>query len=242
MRIHKNLFGLAALLVVTVCLSSCEDEINPSSTITTEELTVGDFNSVKVSSGFDVEIFYSDDEYILIESNENLHPYIVATQENGQLTIRLDKGTNISGGSILKARVYTNNPLTGIEVAQASRLTATEATFSDVVALDLTGASFLRTEMDVEDLAVEVSGKSNLELEGFANNASLTVSDGARVQDDRFSANFATLELTGGSSAELMINQEIRLTASGSSVLKYGGDAVIKAIDLTSGATIEKID
>ncbi|MCV9388036.1 DUF2807 domain-containing protein [Reichenbachiella ulvae] len=238
---YKNLMGGLMAMVGLLIFSSCEDEISPSSTVTTEEFTVGDFHAVEVSNDFDVEIFYSDEEYVLIESNENLHDFITAVQEDGKLRISLD-GVNVSGNTILKARVYTNNPLDFISVNNASRLTATEAIFSDQVELHVNGASFLRTQLDVERLDVEVSNASNLEIQGSSNHIGMVVKAGGMVQDDRLVVNFANMDLSGASSAELVINQEIRLTASGSSVLRYAGDAVIKAIDLSTGATIEKID
>ncbi|PIB36779.1 hypothetical protein BFP72_15905 [Reichenbachiella sp. 5M10] len=241
----KQIIGWALSTVLVVGLFSCDDEIDASSTVTTEEITVGDFHEVEVSNDFDVEIFDAEDsdEYVLIESNENLHKYIQAFQEEGRLVIRMDKGTNISGRTILKARVYTNKPIEYISVSGASRLTASDVMYGDDVTFELSGASFLRTNVDsVSTMIAQVTGGSNFEVQGQANSIDVEVTGGSRIQDARLEVNMANVILSGGSTAEMAILKEIRLSASGASVLKYAGDATIKAIDLTSGSTIEKLD
>ncbi|UXP33201.1 DUF2807 domain-containing protein [Reichenbachiella agarivorans] len=237
-----NYLGLGLLVGCVLVFSSCDDEINPSATITTEEITVGDFSTIQVSSGFDVEIFEAegDNEYVLIESNENLHQYIEANQENGNLSIRLDN-VNVSGRTILKARVYTNHPIKAISLTGGSRLTASGVTYESAVTFDLSGASFLRTEVSTASLTANLAGASNLEIRGEANSIVLNLTGASRVSDDRMEVNMANLTLSGASQAKLVINQELRLNATGASVLRYGGDAVIKAIDMSGNSTIEKI-
>lgn len=239
---HKKIWQLG-LLAVVIMFASCDDAtISPSSTVTTEEIAIEDFSSISVSDAFDVEVFYSDEQYVLIESNENLHEFIEAYQKEGELVIGVEGGIDISGRTILKARVYTNNPIGYISVRGASRLTATDVIYKEDVTFDLTGASFLRTQIATENIIANIQGASNLELRGSATSIQLEIGGSSRMQDADMEVSMADVKLSGASSAEIVITDEIRLNASGASVLRYAGDARIKTIDLTSGSTIEKIN
>ncbi|MGL1887282.1 MAG: DUF2807 domain-containing protein [Reichenbachiella sp.] len=238
---NYKLYSIGLLVSFSTVFMSCEDKINPSSTITTQETVIGGYTGIDVLNAFDVEVFYSDEEYIVIQTNENLHDYIEVYNEDGVLHLKVDNGVNISGNSTFKARLYTKNLLKRVEVSGASKVNIVDALFDEEVVFDISEASFVQAELAVRSITAKLDGASNFHVDGVVAEVFMNLSGASRMTDGTLESNMATMELSGASSCELIINNELSLEATGASVLRYSGDAIIKEISLSGSSTIEKV-
>ncbi|MGS0528251.1 GIN domain-containing protein [Zobellia nedashkovskayae] len=68
------------------------DHVKASDEITTKDLTISDYDKLKVSNAFDVYVNFSEgEEQIRIEANDNLHERIVVAREGNEIIIKLKK-------------------------------------------------------------------------------------------------------------------------------------------------------
>ena len=82
---------LAAIIIGLTFMFACstDDKIFPSSTVTTDERIVENYDGIEVSSAFTVDIEFSDtEELIEIEANKNLQQFIIVEKSNGKLKIK----------------------------------------------------------------------------------------------------------------------------------------------------------
>lgn len=238
-----NLLSLA-VLGFALFLFSCdihENDVRPSSKITTTQATFSDFTAIDASTAFTVYINFSDvEESIEIEANDNLHQYIEVKKENETLIIGIEKGIHIRGNSTLKAYITTKN-ISSFSASGASRIIVEDLIEASNVNIFLSGASNFSGELNVNQLFVDVSGASVLNIAGYSNDFELEASGASVFSDYKFTTSTIDADLSGASNAALTIEDEIYIEASGASTLRYKGDALITRQDLSGASSIKKM-
>ena len=238
-----NLLSLA-VLVCALFLFSCdihENDVRPSSKITTSQVSFSDYTAIDASTAFTVYINFSDvEESIEIEANDNLHQYIEVKKENETLIIGIENGVHIRGNSTLKAYITTKN-ISSFSASGASKIIVEDLIEASNVNIYLSGASNFSGELKVDQLFADVSGASVLNIAGFSNDFELEASGASVFSDYEFKTSTIDADLSGASNAALTIEDEIYIEASGASILKYKGNAVITHQDLSGASSIKKM-
>ena len=238
-----NLISLA-VLVFALFLFSCdihENDVRPSSKITTSQATFSNYTAIDASTAFTVYINFSDvEESIEIEANDNLHQYIEVKKENETLIIGIENGVHIRGNSTLKAYITTKN-ISSFSASGASKIIVENLIEASNVNIYLSGASNFSGELNVDQLFADVSGASVLNIAGFSNDFELEASGASVFSDYEFITSTIDADLSGASNATLTIEDEIYIEASGASILRYKGDALITHQDLSGASSIKKM-
>jgi hypothetical protein len=238
-----NLLSLA-VLGFTLFLFSCdviENDVRPSSKITTAQATLSDYTAIDASTAFTVYINFSDtEESIEIEANDNLHQYIEVKKENETLFIGIKNGVHIRGNSTLKAYISTKN-ISGFSASGASRIIVKDPIEESNVNIYLSGASNFSGEINCDQLFADVSGASVLSIAGYSNDFEIEASGASVLSDYEFITKRIRADLSGASNAALTIEDEIDIEASGASILRYKGDAVVIHQDLSGASSIKKM-
>jgi len=233
---------LAVIIISLTFMFACstDDKIFPSSTITTDERIVENYDGIEVSSAFTVDIEFSDtEELIEIEANKNLQQYIIVEKSNGKLKIKLENNTHIHGGNmVLKAHIITKNPLNSVSASGATLITFVNTLKADVVHFKLTGASTIDGSIESNILDAEIEGASNLRLKGMTTQLNGRLSGASLLSNFELITNDVDLNLSGASNSSITANNNIDLVASGASVLRYKGNAIEDNIKLSGASQI----
>jgi hypothetical protein len=211
-----TLLSVIALLAIPV-FSGCN--IVESGEVITQEEDYIDFTRVDIGSAFDAEIIKSDSFSVTIKADESFIDYIVVSKEGDTLVINLKPHhlfTDFTLGSkTLEAEI--NMPtIEGLIVSGATKATASGFKSS-------------------EDLDIEVSGASTLNLEDIeARDVEFNVSGASTLKGTLISTGDAELEVSGASKVELEGSASfLELDGSGASTIELGefplsGDADVK--------------
>ena len=238
-----NLFSLA-ILGLSLFIFSCEiydHDVVPDSNITTMQATYSDYHSLDVSTAFTVYVTFSDtDELIEIEANDNLHQYIEVRKDNGTLKIGLEDNVRIRGNSTLNAYITTRS-ISGFEASGASKIIVENPVNEDDVHIYLSGASSFLGEINCNRFYADLSGASNINVSGNANDLDLEASGASVFRDYGLNVEKLNGELSGASNAFLTVEDEIDIEASGASNLHYKGDATIIRKDVSGASTVKKM-
>ncbi|WP_207510229.1 head GIN domain-containing protein [Longitalea luteola] len=204
-----------------------------------EKRTVGGFQAIKVSDGIDLYLSPGTEEGVAVSAAEiGDRARIKTIVEDGELKIFLDKGWN-----------WRNKKLTAyVAIRTISKLRASGG--SDIIVkgkltldkldLSLTGGSDFNGEMAVTDLTVHQSGGSDVHIKGSAVNVKVDASGGSDFKGYSLIADYAILEVSGGSDATITVNKEMAAEASGGSDVNYKGNPVIKYKSASGGGSISK--
>jgi len=197
------------------------------------------FTSVCVGSGFDLIIKQDGTESVEIEANENLFQHIIAEQTGGSITFRAQNNTNFSSDRVI--RIYVSaKTIEAISGSGGSEIKIIDQLKSKNLAVELSGGSELKAEIECDNLALEVSGGSEVSLTGKSNRFTVSCSGGSEIKAKNLTIENLTAELSGGSVVDVLVNGEVVVEASGGSSVNYTGNGVIKAADLSGGSEINK--
>ncbi len=133
--------------------------------VVSEERLFSSFTAVSSQLGADVNIFESDDNYIVISAQENLLPYIKTNVKSSELRISTSN-TTIQSDKPITIDVYTSE-VKKFTLAGAGNIVSD----LPVKTIILSGAGNIYCKGEVENLDVLISGVGNIDLFEMPNNA-----------------------------------------------------------------------
>ena len=95
-------------------------------------------------------------------------------------------------------------------------------------------------QIDVENLKVDSKGASQLQLEGLAKEANITIAGAGKLEADDLTIDNLHINCAGVSHAEVHVTHELWAQAAGASKILYQGNARIKSNMAVGGSTIKK--
>ncbi|NVK85934.1 MAG: DUF2807 domain-containing protein [Cytophagia bacterium] len=206
---------------------------------TRETREVRNFNALSVSSAFQVEISVGSTESLEIEAEDQYIDDIITEVRGGTLVIRLRDSRDTRRMRESPKAYLTVKSLERINASGAVGLKTRDVLKGKKLDLELSGASVLNIEMEVEELYLESSGACVINLEGEAKEQVVKTS-GATVYSayDLESVN-ADIRVSGAGSANVYVTGRLDVHASGASSVRYRGGASVSA-DASGASSIRK--
>jgi len=227
------------ILSALIMLYSCEQNeiIYPEGEIQRENIAVNSFTGISIASAFiaDVELSLSDS--VILETQENILPYIDVYVSGGVLFIEPKEFVNFGRGTTLKAHIFVKE-LNYAHASGASIIYINGLAESDRFEVELSGASQLTANIWANELYAITSGASVLDLEGNFESVYLESSGASKLISYELFTNYFDANISGAGEAKLTINEELNITASGASIIRYKGNGTIKKAELSGGSEI----
>lgn len=101
------------------------------------------------------------------------------------------------------------------------------------------GSDFSWDSCNSDVLSVSVSGGSDCQIKGVTQQLSIDSSGGADVKCGELEAEYVTINASGGSDVDAIVNSTLSLTASGGSDIHIKGNPQIVHWDVSGGADVE---
>ena len=199
---------------------------------------VSSFHAIQLSNAFSVIITQGSEEGVAVSASDNAETGNIKTNvENGVLKIWYDHDKKWSHkGPKLKAYISVKN-LDAIKASGACDIKIEGTLNAPNLNIDLSGATDLTGKINVSDaLTAHLSGASDLNLTGIADNAKIDVNGASEMKAYDFSTSNCSIEASGASSVQITVDKELSAQISGASSVRYKGTAMIKDIK-TSGAS-----
>lgn len=208
----KRSFGLVVYGLCLLAVVGCSNGIAGSGVRKSEVRALENFGEIRLGGAMELSVEVSTDSTVTVEADDNLLPHIKTEVEDEILTITSD---NIS----------------------SSKIPVITITTPTLLELKVSGASTAQVNgLKNETLEVEASGASKIQLEGTTTDLEVEASGASQVTGGTFVAKKADLAVSGASSIELDVSDELTADASGSSKIIYHGSPKILK-DETSGTS-----
>ena len=105
----------------------------------------------------------------------------------------------------------------------------------------LTGASNLAGDINISgDILFEISGASRVELSGSGNSARIELSGASQARLANLTLHKASANISGASSAQLKVNDNLDINLSGASRLEYAGSPILGKVQVTGAAMLKQ--
>ena len=231
----KNFLSILTISAVTsFTATSCMINTVASKNEATSTYEVNtSYKSLKVKNAIRVEYRHDIDTLQIIADSSILSKIKVNYDDEGIEIYASDFRRSYSVTAIVPA----SKNLQSIEIGGASSFTSDGEIKADKLDIEVSGASHFDANIDCQSLEVSVSGASSAEIGGKAVNANIEVSGASKLSSngEYLSTDYADVDLSGASTAEIICNKNITGEASGASKLSFRGAA--KADVSTSGAS-----
>lgn len=231
----KNFISILTICAVTTfTATSCMINTVASKNEATSTYEVNtSYKSLKVKSAIKVEYRHGIDTLQIIADSSILSKIKVNYDNEGLEIYASDFRRSYSVTAIVPA----SKDLKSIEIGGASSFTSDGEIKAEKLDIEVSGASHFDANIDCQSLEVSVSGASSAEIGGKAVNANIEVSGASKLSSngEYLNTDYADVDLSGASTAEIICNKNITGEASGASKLSFRGAA--KADVSTSGAS-----
>lgn len=231
----KNFLSILTISAVTsFTATSCMINTVASKNEATSTYEVNtSYKSLKVKNAIRVEYRHDIDTLQIIADSSILSKIKVNYDDEGIEIYASDFRRSYSVTAIVPA----SKNLQSIEIGGASSFTSDGEIKAEKLDIEVSGASHFDANIDCQSLEVSVSGASSAEIGGKAVNANIEVSGASKLSSngEYLNTDYADVDLSGASTAEIICNKNITGEASGASKLSFRGAA--KADVSTSGAS-----
>ena len=231
----KNFLSILTISAVTsFTATSCMINTVASKNEATSTYEVNtSYKSLKVKNAIRVEYRHDIDTLQIIADSSIISKIKVNYDNEGIEIYASDFRRSYSVTAIVPA----SKDLKSIEIGGASSFTSDGEIKAEKLDIEVSGASHFDANIDCQSLEVSVSGASSAEIGGKAVNANIEVSGASKLSSngEYLNTDYADVDLSGASTAEIICNKNITGEASGASKLSFRGAA--KADVSTSGAS-----
>ena len=211
--------------------------VTGSGNLVTLEPTFEDFSRVEFSHAFRAEVTQGESYSVVITIDDNLEQYLEIRQDGATLKIGFTPGLLSLRNATMQASI-TMPELTGVGGSGATQIRLAGFESGKDLAIDVSGASTVRGQIDAGDLRADVSGASRLELTGQGQDGRINVSGASQANLSDFRMQNVDVEASGASRAEVNASGRLDAEASGASTVLYSGDPTLGRIQTSGASTV----
>jgi hypothetical protein len=202
-----------------------------------EKREISGVKELSVSDPFAVEIRIGNQESLEIEIDEDYMDDVITEVRGGRLFIKM---RNQSGRKSYRLRetprVYlTVKSLKAINASGAVTIKSKDIIKGSRLDIEVSGASVLDLEINVDDLYLQASGASVLTLEGRAKVQEVKTSGATTYSAYELESEVADIRVNGAGTAKVNVSQTLDVRAAGASSIRYRGNPSVNSD--TSGAS-----
>lgn len=229
---------LAALLLLSACNGTIEfgDGIRGSGELTTTQFDVDEFDSIEVGNAFEAFITVGEQQSVEVLANADLVEELDVRVRNSTLLVGLRDGVSLRSGT-LEATI-TVPDLVALDVSGASDVSLFGSSGSEQH-FEISGASDLTATGVRGVLELEVSGSSNVEMQGRASEVTIDATGASDVLLDLAGVERAKVDLTGASSVEFDSVDSVTGSLSGASDLTVPAGADVN-VESSGSSDVER--
>ena len=237
----KAHISIILTVVLALTLIGCENSsvncLRGNGIIEKETREVQEYNGVVTEGEFDV-FYVPDSSYsVVIETDQNLIPYI-RTRISGS-TLIVDNGTRKCLRSEYPIRIYVHAPEIKLMSLVGSGLISAETVYADELTLSIEGSGIIDVSgIDVLELNVLITGSGDVSLWGKADAADYTITGSGNIDAKNVISNTCVAEISG--SGSIYCNAVIKLEAfiSGIGYIYYKGSPSVSTHISGTGSVI----
>ncbi|MCK5846906.1 MAG: DUF2807 domain-containing protein [Bacteroidales bacterium] len=228
--------GIGIGIVIFTLLSFTfifQSRINGSGNVIKQTRELSTFNAIDAGNAFDIIITKGDNQSVVIEADDNLMEKIITSVKGNEL--KLSTKGSINNSTKMKVHI-TMAELIGVDLSGAATLLSESRFDNDDMEIEQSGASSMELKLRCKNLDIDISGAANIKLSGFTNNMEAECSGASNISAFNLEVENAVVDCSGASNAKLFITKSLSGEASGASNITYKGSPT--KIDIrTSGAS-----
>ena len=227
-------FILPFLIILS---ASCYNSKTGSGNIISKTMSVGNFTAISATGDVHVNFQNGPQRSVVVETDDNIMPYVEAETEGNTLKIRLKKINNLRNSTV---NVNVTSPdVTGFNSsASAEIISKTVITSSGKLELRASSGSKVNLQVDAPSVDAEASSGGNVIASGRTKDVMASASSGSNLNASALRAENADAHASSGASVKVSASISIQAEASSGGTVKYTGGAEKVKKNESSGGSV----
>jgi Putative auto-transporter adhesin, head GIN domain len=241
--INKKIF-FAFILIFTISAANAQNwlgkKIKGNGREISEKRTTTEYDAIKVSGDFDVEIISGKEGEITIEAEENLVQYIVAEVKNNTLKIYSQLNVNLQPSANKRlAIIVPIETLDAVTLSGSGNLKATDTIKTNDFDIILSGSGDIKIAIETQKLNAKISGSGDIELIGKSNTFNALVSGSGDIAAGELVTQNADISISGSANVHVHVTENLKARVSGSGDIFYSGNPKMKDTKVSGSGEIK---
>lgn len=197
-----------------------------------------DFSRISLSNSFKATIRKGATYSVRVEVDDNIQQYLLAHQTGNAISIGLEDNSykNITMNVIIETP-----DVNSIEASGAGSITLDGFDVDHDVQFIGSGASVFNGYLNARAVTFNLTGSSTVNLMGGANDLNVYGTGATQLSLFEFPVRNCRVVMTGGSVSNVRVSDNLEVSLTGGSVLRYKGNPSTRIISVTGGSIIQKV-
>lgn len=229
-----NVVQFVAILALSIFFSACAvfDNLEPRDSVS-ETYDVKDFDKLDMGSAFHIYVKESSNYSVKVSGDKRDIDDLIVKEVNGKLKIYYNNWFNISRRRVdveITMPALSEADFSGASVADVAGFKSNKE-----LKINLSGASRGTFDVTAASYIMDISGASNLSINGNPKNVEAEISGASSLNAFDAKTLAADIHLSGASTAKIDVSEKLKVDASGASSVRYRGNPKVESH--TSGAS-----
>lgn len=233
--ITLTFFGMSSLF------ASCNHMIGipGNGKVIKETRVVPSFDAVDLSGAWDVTLKQGANQELTVEIDENIMPLVRTEVVHGVLKINITKPVS----KTTKMALYiTVKDLKSIDASGAVDIRTETVISVPELAIQTSGASEAKLELDVQKLSLDCSGASKMKMTGKAVSVGMDLSGASDIYAFELLAENYLVDISGAGNAQINVSKRLQAEVSGAGNIRYKGAPSEINQEVSGAGSIKKVD
>ena len=197
-----------------------------------------DFTRISLNQSFKATIRKSNAYSVKVEVDDNIEQYLLAHQSGSSISIGLEDNSykNITMNVTIETPDVSLIEATG---AASIRLDGFELDHD--IQILASGASVINGNLTAREVTFNLTGSSTVALTGRANDLNVYGTGAMQLSLFDFPVRNCKAVMTGGSVSNVSVSDNLEVSLTGGSVLRYKGNPTTRILSVTGGSVIQKV-
>ena len=211
---------LIGLLIFSSCISDDPGPLQYGE----RDFSVNNFTRLDMGNAFNIQVQQGNEFRVDVSGDvRNLEDLSVYTS-GSTLIIHYDRNANRKHTTYIR---ITMPELLGVDFSGASISEIRGFTGQEELDITLSGASYAQVDCDYNNLSLNLSGASVLNILGTGERLVALVSGASDLRGFEYPVKEGKLDVSGGSLGKVTVSTKLEATLSGASTVRYRGNPVV---------------
>lgn len=220
---------------------SSNDKKKGNGNVVTETRTTSDYDAIKISGSFDVDLVAGQEGKIILKGEENLLSAIKVEVEDNVLKVYVERNSNIRPSIGKKIQVTIPfNKISEVNLSGSGNIQSKNVIKNDKFLAKLSGSGNFNLAVDSNNLELNLSGSGNVRLKGNANNFTTKLSGSGDIDTTELQSKIVDVNVSGSGNSKINCKKSLTARVSGSGNIKYTGNPEKRDVKVSGSGNISK--
>lgn len=237
----KSILLLALSVFFITSNSNAQIKINGNGKVTTQTRTTADYDGIKISGFFDVDLVAGKEGKIILKGEENLLAAIKVEVEGNELKVYVEKGTQLRASSGHKVEVTVPfEKISALTLSGSGDIKSINPIKNEKFSAKLSGSGDIDLNVESNTFEFNLSGSGDVKLKGNSDNIIVKLSGSGDIEAASLKSKNADVTVSGSGDVKISCSTSLTARVSGSGDIKYIGNPGKRDVKVSGSGSISK--